>query len=119
MVKIDQNGPGFYYNVLWKKDNPEDDWQSQNITELETGSSKIFDVLPYQTYLVTVIAGNDVGQRALDSKPPITHTTPPDTPYKNPDNATVLATEPTTLLVSWNVSGTSAVIKPSLVKILT
>ncbi|XP_065208503.1 neuroglian-like [Planococcus citri] len=98
--EIHHNGPGFYYNISWKNDRLESQWQIQIISNWEIQEFKIPDVRPYELYYVVVIAGNEKGH-AEPLPEPIIYITPPDIPYKNPDGVTVQATTPTTSVVSW------------------
>ena len=68
MPETDHNGPGFYYNVSWKIDTPETNWESHIIPDWETGEY-VLNTAPYQKYLVTVAAGNEKGQ---SNQPPVT-----------------------------------------------
>ena len=103
MSPSEHNGPGFYYQVYWKLDTPESEWQSKTIEDWQTQNYTIFDVAPYQKYIVKVTAGNDLGEVEETSERLLSCITLPCIPDKKPDNVIVRNIEPTTLEVSWEV----------------
>jgi len=58
---------------------------------------------PWANYTFRVIATNKVGN-SLPSESSQTCSTPPDVPFKNPDNVEGRGTSPDNLVISWTVS---------------
>jgi len=62
---------------------------------------------PWANYTFRVIARNKVGN-SYPSEPSTTCSTPPDVPFKNPDNIEGRGTAPDNLVITWTVSCLSA-----------
>ncbi|KAG1714169.1 Neuroglian [Nymphon striatum] len=78
-----------------------DTWVSAFSTIPSTDSKFKISMTPYANYTFRVIAQNKIGK-----SPPSEHSnrcvTPPDRPYKNPDNVEGYGTTSTNLVIKWN-----------------
>ncbi|XP_077544625.1 neuroglian-like [Haemaphysalis longicornis] len=63
MPPVDHHAPGFFYRVLWKREDlPDAVWNSQNIEDWKQGRYVVGDQLTFNRYRVKVEAHNHRGQ---------------------------------------------------------
>lgn len=71
MERAEHNGPGFFYQVKYRKHNPDDpdaeEYTVINITDPETNSITVEPTETYEPYDIQVMAFNDLGEA---SQPP-------------------------------------------------
>lgn len=62
MPRIEHHGFGFGYQVLWKQDKSDHDWNFEIITNYTISELIINNQPTYQRYKINVVAFNDMGK---------------------------------------------------------
>ncbi|XP_055352530.1 neuroglian-like [Paramacrobiotus metropolitanus] len=76
-------------------------WVDHKPENLSGDFSRSMELSPWATYTFRVTARNTVGLSNASAPSQEVCTTPPDIPYKNPENVQVIGTEPNNLVISW------------------
>ena len=97
----DNRAPILTYTIQYNTSFTPDSWEVsfENVPATETRFK--VEMSPWSNYTFRVIARNKIGP-SLPSDHSSMCTTPPDVPYKNPDNVEGRGSSPTNLVVSWN-----------------
>ncbi|XP_045524749.1 neuroglian isoform X1 [Pieris brassicae] len=102
MPQIEHNGPGFYYQVSWRRNISGTPWSEQQIRDWTQSEYIVLNTPTFQPYKIKVIAVNSKGTSNV-APVEVIGWSGEDTPLQSPANfSLVQVTTGTTALLSWN-----------------
>ncbi|XP_047520438.1 neuroglian isoform X2 [Pieris napi] len=102
MPQIEHNGPGFYYQVSWRRNISGTPWSEQQIRDWTQSEYIVLNTPTFQPYKIKVIAVNSKGTSNV-APVEVIGWSGEDTPLQAPANfSLVQVTTGTTALLSWN-----------------
>ncbi|XP_049962681.1 neuroglian [Schistocerca serialis cubense] len=96
----DNRAPILRYIIQYNTSFTPDSWEVAVDSVPATDMSYTVGMSPWANYTFRVIAVNKIGQSQA-SQHSLMCSTPPDVPYKNPDNVEGKGTDPSNIVISW------------------
>lgn len=101
MPPSEQNGPGFYYRVYWKRNIPDAEWNTTNVTDWKQDHYIVEDQPTYTEYRVKVEAANEIGP-SNQPAPEVVGYSGEGEPTEAPTKLSVTLLGNTTVILQWN-----------------
>lgn len=101
MPPSEQNGPDFYYRIYWKRNIPDAEWNTTNVTDWKQDHFIVEDQPTFVSYLVKVEAANEIGP-SNQLAPEIVGYSGEGEPTEAPTKLSVTQLGNTTVILQWN-----------------